>query len=389
VVACLIGLPLTAAADDEDAGVADEAEPAAGGAAASPPAPAANDEAPKEAKNAKEREEDGISAFPVVAYLPESGVIFGGYATYHFRFAGQPDSEPASTVPLLAAVTTKKELGFELTPELFTRGKTYWLNGDATARWVPDTSYFGLGNDTDTDDEEVYHSTTFGLDTSVRRLVGDGLYVGLMQTLQWRGTSKLEPERMLATERPDGIDGGWTSGIGAEVAYDTRDNTSAPHYGSYFLLSVPVHTPWLGSEWTFTRVLLDLRQFVQLSGEHILAFRAQSEIIVGDAPFDRLAELGGSGSLRGYVRGQFRDKQSLSFDAEYRFPIYWRFSGVAFVGVGQVAPNFGGLGFDRFHVAGGVGLRFAIVPEERINIRLDVAMAPGAFHGYFSPLEAY
>lgn len=392
LAALLVLMPLRAQAQDPDAdaGAPDDSR----ASDAQPSAPDASEAAPRRAHaepkqdDAKE-EAEGISALPVVAYLPESGLILGGYATYHFRWPGQPSSEPASTVPLLAAVTTKKELGFELTPELFTVGKTYWLLGDVTARWVPSTNYFGLGNDTELDDEEAYRAITFGLDTNVRRRVVEGVYVGVIQTLQWRGLADLKPDGLLDRERPAGVTGGWTSGIGAELAYDTRDNTSAPHRGSYFLLSVPVHTPWLGSEWTFTRVLLDLRQFVQLTGEHILALRFSSEIVMGDAPFDRLAELGGSGSLRGYVRGQFRDKQSVALDVEYRFPIYWRFSGVAFIGTGQVAPNMGALAFDRWHVAGGVGLRFAIVPEERINVRLDVAAAPGAFRGYFAPREAY
>jgi len=102
-----------------------------------------------------------------------------------------------------------------------------------------------------------------------------------------------------------------------------------------------------------------------------------------------MPELASSNALRGYLRGRFRDKQALSFELEYRFPIVWRFGGAAFAGVGQVAPELTDMRFDRFHVAGGAGIRFALVPEERINLRLDVAAAPDGVHPYFAPGEAY
>jgi hypothetical protein len=338
---------------------------------------------------AEEDAENALSGVPIVAYLPETGFLLGGYGVYHFRFAGQPASEPASTVPLLAAVTSKKELGVELSPELFLPGKAYWLIGDFTARYVPDTSYFGLGNDTRAADEETYAALAFGAETEWRAQLASGLYLGVLQTLQWRGIDEVDPDGLLAMESPPGIGGGFTSGLGPQVAYDTRDNTFAPRRGTFAVLSLPIHGPRLGSEWSFTRITLDARQFVSISGPHVLAFHVLLDAVVGTAPFDRMPELAGAYALRGHLRGRFRDKQALSFEVEYRFPIYWRFGGAVFAGVGQVAPGLTDVRFDRFHFAGGAGIRFALVPEERINLRLDVAASRDGVHPYFAPGEAY
>jgi hypothetical protein len=341
------------------------------------------------AAESDEDADDGLSGVPVVAYLPETGFLFGGYGVYHFRFAGQSASEPASTLPLLAAVTSKKELGIDFTPELFWPGKEYWLLGDFTARLVPDASYFGLGNDTREADEETYRALAFGADTEWRRHVAGGLFLGLLQTLQWRGVAEVDPDGLLATTDPPGIGGGWTSGLGPELAYDTRDNTHAPRSGNFALLAVPVHVPSAGSEWAFTRITIDLRHYLSISGPHVLAFHLLFDAVLGTAPFDRLPEIASSNAMRGYLRGRFRDLQALSFEIEYRFPIFWRFGGAAFAGVGQVASSATDMRLSRFHVAGGAGIRFALVPEERINLRLDVAAAPDGVHPYFAPGEAY
>lgn len=343
--------------------------------------------APAEAK--EEESEDGLDWVPIVAFLPETGFLLGGYGVYHFRFAGQPASEPASTVPLLVAVTSKKELGVELSPEFFLPGKAYWLTGDFTGRLVPDNSFFGLGNDTRTADEETYRALAFGADTEWRRLVVGGLYLGVLQTLQWRAVEKVDPDGLLAMIDPPGIGGGWTSGLGPQLAYDTRDNTHAPRRGSFAVLSLPIFGPSTGSEWAFTRITLDVRHFLSLSGPHVLAFHLLFDAVLGTAPFDRLPEIASSNAMRGYLRGRFRDRQALSFEVEYRFPIFWRFGGVVFAGVGQVASSATDMRIERFHVAGGVGIRFTLVPEERLNLRLDVAAAPDGVHPYFAPDEAY
>jgi hypothetical protein len=336
-----------------------------------------------------EAAENGVNGVPIVAYLPETGLLLGGYAVYHFRFAGQSTAEPASTLPVIAAVTTKKELGIELDPELFLPDKTYWLYGEATARFVPKTSYFGLGNATRNDDEEGYQSIVLGLDTEWRRRLVGGLYVGVFQTLQYRSVQDVDPDGLLAADRPPGFEGGISSGLGPELFYDTRDNAYAPRRGSLLSLSLPFFGPTTGSEFRFTRITFDARTYLPLGGRHVLALRGLWDAVIGTAPFDRGPEIGSSSAMRGYVRGRFRDAQALSFEVEWRFPIYWRFGGAAFVGAGRVADRLTDMGWSGFHLAGGIGVRFALVPEERINLRLDVAAAPDAVHPYLAPGEAY
>ena len=63
----------------------------------------------------------------------------------------------------------------------------------------------------------------------------------------------------------------------------------------------------------------------------------------------------------------------VGMQAEYRFPIVWRFSGAAFGSAGQVASAISDIRYSQFHYAGGGGLRFAVLPREGLNLRFDVA----------------
>ena len=70
-------------------------------------------------------------------------------------------------------------------------------------------------------------------------------------------------------------------------------------------------------------------------------------------------------------------------------PVWWRFGVTAFGSVGEVAPSAGLLTIDKLRAAGGGGLRFALVPSERVNIRIDFAVASGSSGLYMALGEAF
>jgi outer membrane translocation and assembly module TamA len=96
-----------------------------------------------------------------------------------------------------------------------------------------------------------------------------------------------------------------------------------------------------------------------------------AQAVTGTAPFDLLPQLGGDVLLRGYYQGRFRDRTLLAGQVEYRSPLVWRLGLVGFAAAGQVAPEFGAMGFDRFKPAVGVGLRIRFVKATGLSIRAD------------------
>ncbi|MGD8861738.1 MAG: BamA/TamA family outer membrane protein [Myxococcales bacterium] len=331
---------------------------------------------------------DGFTGLPVAAYLPESGFLFGGYGVYYFRLRQSPQT-PLSSVQAVGLVSTEGQLGLQVTPQIFLEQRDWWLRFEAVGRINPDAAFHGLGNDTRVGDEESYTTRTLELESEPRRRVFEGLYVGLFHDLEYRTVEDVVPGGLLDTSQREGIDGGVTSGLGPSLVWDTRDHVFAPRSGHLVSLHALVHDGLIGSEYDFGRVLLDARTYLPLWPDHTLGLQLTAELIVGDGPFDRVAKLGGNTIMRGYIDGRFRGDQAYAAQVEYRFPIHWRFRGVAFLSTGQVAGGGSSLALDGFHVAGGLGLRFSLVPEERIRVRLDAAATPDAIRPYFAPREAF
>jgi len=100
--------------------------------------------------------------------------------------------------------------------------------------------------------------------------------------------------------------------------------------------------------------------------------------------------LGGSYEMRGYYKGRYRDKNMITFQGEYRVPVYWRFGAVGFAGVGDVADDVTAFRLDQFKYSLGFGFRFMFDPRERINARIDFGFGKGDNAGiYAMVLEAF
>jgi len=105
---------------------------------------------------------------------------------------------------------------------------------------------------------------------------------------------------------------------------------------------------------------------------HVIAFRGIIGVNTGDPPFQMLFLTGSLGSfLRGYTISRFMDKNVITFQTEYRMPLIWRFGLVAFAGFGQVAPEFSQVSINDLKPSVGLGLRFALIPDQKVNLRID------------------
>jgi hypothetical protein len=135
--------------------------------------------------------------------------------------------------------------------------------------------------------------------------------------------------------------------------------------------------------------MLDYRHFFHLTGDHVIAARFYGETQGGLVPYYHLAMLGGDELLRGYYLGRWRDKNLAAIEAEYRFPLIWRFGGVVFGGLGEIARRVTDLGSEPVRWAVGGGLRFSLNSDEHLNLRLDAGFGPGTYGFYFTAKEAF
>lgn len=158
------------------------------------------------------------------------------------------------------------------------------------------------------------------------------------------------------------------------VAIDTRRTPAFPRD------AVAVHAGWrwldrAGGDGVVARPQADVRGFVGLFGQTVLALRAQYEGAGGPLPPWARPVLGGRASVRGHRFGHRADDRLAAASAELRFPVDSPLSlGAAgirvFFDTGAVLGAGDGLHRTRFSQGAGVGVFFAAA---FINLQLDAA----------------
>jgi outer membrane protein assembly factor BamA len=131
------------------------------------------------------------------------------------------------------------------------------------------------------------------------------------------------------------------------------------------------------------------QKYWQIKPKHIIALQARGRYGFGEVPFLDLSTLGNDDLLRGYPKNRFRDINFIGSQLEYRFPLFWRLGMVAFVGAGDVYRNTSDLSFQNIKYSLGTGIRFAVNPAERLNLRLDYGLGKDGGFFYFIVGESF
>lgn len=179
------------------------------------------------------------------------------------------------------------------------------------------------------------------------------------------------------------------SSLGLAVEHDTRDSEYAPRKGTYFTGDWLQADENLGSDFEYARLNVALNGYHGLGENTVIAWRGSACFSGDGAPFYDLCNFGSSNDLRGYPFGQFRDHAMYAVQAEVRQHLFWRFGGVAFAGVGEVASDFADLTADNLLPAAGVGLRFEASRKYRVNLSIDYAVGDDTEGLYFYVGEAF
>ena len=326
-----------------------------------------------------------IYPLPILFYTPETGIAGGAAALYLYR---DPNAPRASTITGDIIYTEKKQIIIELSGDLYFRNGTYRLLTNLKFQKYPN-KFFGIGNDTPESNEENYTSRKFSFDAVLYKNIFSHMNAGPAIRAEDGSIRETGAGGLLAPGFLPGSKGGTLAGIGLVANWDSRDNTIAAQSGSLYQITTLVYSSSFGSDYDFTDVQIDARTFFEVVPGQILAVQGAAEFIGGTPPFYRMAAFGGQNLLRGYFDGRYRDKNSVALQAEYRLPVWWRFGMVGFVGAAQVADKAGQFGLKRFWYAGGLGIRFAWNPEERVNLRLDYGVGKNSSGMYITVTEAF
>jgi hypothetical protein len=332
-------------------------------------------------------EGDGLVIVPLVMYSPETHLGAGGLVVRFFRVGDSPIESRVSSLSLIALVTTRHQAIVELLPELYWDNESNYFAARLEYQRYPD-SFWGIGARTPDDAEERYLRERLRLRLTPRRRVTGRFFLGLgFDFILQDGT--YSDSGIFAMQDIPGEEGGFTSGVGPAALYDTRDNTVSSRAGTLLQASWLGFHEAVGSNYHFWKLITEARHFFPVAQESALGLRYYGEFHNGNVPYYHLAMIGGDELLRGYFLGRYRDRHLVALEAEYRFPLFWRFGGVVFAGAAEIADRPSEFDADPVRVAGGGGLRFALSQEERLNLRLDAGVGPGTFGVYFTAREAF
>ncbi|MEY3399085.1 MAG: hypothetical protein RL220_1679, partial [Bacteroidota bacterium] len=90
-----------------------------------------------------------------------------------------------------------------------------------------------------------------------------------------------------------------------------------------------------------------------------------------------------------YFEGHFRDRNIMMLQSEWRTRLWKRFGLAVFAHSAVLANDLGDFSTKYLKPAGGLGLRYLIDPDRRLNLRLDFALSTEASLFYLTVGEAF
>jgi outer membrane protein assembly factor BamA len=272
---------------------------------------------------------------------------------------------------------------------MYLHGEDYLVKAQIYHHRTP-ARFWGVGTEAgEHGQREDFTATGTGVTLSATKKVVRSLRIG---PGVWYGSATIpikEEGGLLDQDAVTGSDGGTDVGLELQAEWVDRDNIYAPTTGTYLQFWAGLHRDTFGSEFDYEDYLLDVRRFIPLGAGQVLALQAKGRVMTGDPPFYRLPTIGGIGMMRGLFDGGFRDKTMAAAQAEYRFAIWKSLGAAVFAGVGEVAERPSDMSFGDLKVTGGFGLRVALDPRERINLRIDLGFSRYGVFPIFVITEAF
>jgi hypothetical protein len=171
----------------------------------------------------------------------------------------------------------------------------------------------------------------------------------------------------------DRLNGDVTStGLGAVLSYDSRDNIFTPTRGLQSEWYVREHWGEFGRDFEYQQVDAKNRWYFQPGSRWVVGWRFDVNFTSGDVPFYALPSI----NQRGIAKARYQGETVVATELEARYDIDGRWFGVAFGGVGRAMDSLHDIGSAPDRWAGGAGIRYLMVRALGMHVGIDVARGP-------------
>jgi len=265
----------------------------------------------------------------------------------------------------------------------------------ATASFLDQEShFFGIGEEAgDRGDSLTLQDKQLNLRATATFQVFAGGFAGVRYQLGTHDARTDEdpdqPPSLTPPPPPDQMNS-TLSAIGPAFTYDTTDSHTQPRRGVEVDATWTFGLDWLGNSFDHDKLSVEGHAYFSLSDRTVLAASAQFCSSDGDVPYYNLCLFGASADLRGYETGRYRDRASWAVQGELRHQFRPRWGGVAFFGLGGIAPSAGEL-VDEGNLlpAGGIGVRYRPFKSNDVQLRVDFALGKNDHGLYVGIGEAF
>jgi outer membrane protein assembly factor BamA len=338
----------------------------------------------------KERLGPFYSIIPALGYTLVNGYI--AVLASNVSFYTSNKKTKLSTIMLNGYYSEYHQYWGTLSTYIFSEKSRLIFIGDARMYKFP-TRTFGLGGETLLSDAERIDYSYLKLSQLALKQALPNLYAGIGYHLDHHfdiDEKDLPPGKVTDFQRYGFSSFSISSGLSANLMYDTRKNLMNPTGGMFAYIRYRTNMKMLGSDSNWQSLLLEFRKYLPLSEENdnVLAFWSYNDItLAGNPPYLDLPSNGWdaySNTARGYVSGRYRGKTFLYLESEYRYGILpsGLLGGVFFANV-QSVTDWPSNKFNALIPGGGLGLRIKLNKHSNTNLAIDYAFGKEGSRGFF------
>jgi outer membrane protein assembly factor BamA len=349
----------------------------------------------KEKDTTFNKESKTFLVVPLITNSPVMDTGFGGLGMYFFKVNKKDTISPPSLLSVYGIYTTNKS--HIIAPF----GRFFWNEdknrasfGMGNLRINNDFTYTEQGNDLNLVFSEVRNFVSFEYSKKIISEFYLGLvYLGTKTNYKFDQGTDEQNEFTKEFFEQNGLTDNFVSSIGLNISFDSRDYPWYPTKGFSMSIRPKLNAGWLGSDNDYVDTDYKLSYYNSLRKNMILALNISGGFAFGDVPFDGYQNYGIRNSLRGYEAGKYKGRHMIASQAELRYNFYKKWGAVFFGGTGSIwgNENNGEEEFERKWLpSAGLGLRYMVSKEKKINIRLDYATGVDGNQGiYFGVMEAF
>ena len=327
------------------------------------------------------------SIVPAIGYTLSTGFVglLSGNAAFYVSDSATTNISSVSTS---FNYSQYNQITIPIQANIWTRDNGYNVITEWRYFKYPQDTY-GLGGQSLLENADRIDYSHIRLHQTVLRNITGAFYLGLGYHLDYRWKIKQEGinEDVSAYGLPSKS---VSSGIVANVLYDSRKNSINPIGGVYANARYRNNLKVLGSDTHWESLVLEFRKYVNFpkGSRNTLAFWDFNWLTLsGKPPYLDLPSTSwdpSNNTGRGYIQGRFRSPNMLYFESEYRFAITQNglLGGVVF-GNAQSFSNWPAQKFNKIAPGAGMGIRIKINKTSRTNIAVDYGFGVKGSRGLF------